>query len=527
MQSSNLNIDLDNRDYVVLSPLTTEFRDLQMPNEKDPLPAIPSSYDWQAFRENAHQTIDLIVDYQQALSDEAIPCQSSVEPGYLLDSLEQEAPEEGQEWTRINEEIKQKIIPGMTHWQHPNFFAYFPSQVSPPALLGDMVANAMNQPGFTWASSPAATELEMVTMEWLRRAFEFPESMSWKSEGGGVLQPTATEAMITSLIAARNRALDNAGIQQDQREEKMALYSRMCVYYSDQSHFCIEKAAKVLAIPYVRAISSLAGADGNRPVDTEALKNAVLEDEAAGRIPIFISANFGATGVCAIDNLREIGQFARKHNIWFNIDAAYAGVVAILPECRADMNGVELADSVLINGSKWFNTMFNCSFHFFTSRKDMVTSLNATGVFLENEQTTQQKVFDLKDYHLGLGRPFRALKLFTTLRSFGLEGMRVTLRRHIALARYTAQQLEDSGLFEIYRVKYGLICFNLKGGEKMEPENQALLKALNDDKNMHLVHTEVESVGTVLRISLAHPQLDYEHMDRVVDKISNIAKEIL
>lgn len=498
-----------------------------MSQEKTPLPQVPASFDWQAFRENAHQTIDLIVDYQQALCDERLPCQSSVEPGYLLQSLEDEAPEEGRAWNEINNEIKEKIIPGMTHWQHPNFFAYFPSQVSPPALLGDMVANAMNQPGFTWASSPAATELEMATMEWLRKAFKFPESMSWKSAGGGVLQPTATEAMITNLIAARNRALNNAGISQNQREEKMALYSKMCVYYSDQSHFCIEKAAKVLAIPFVRAIPSVAADGGNRPVDTEALKKAILKDKTAGRIPIFISANFGATGVCAIDDLPEIGKFAKEHSIWFNIDAAYAGVVAILPECREDMQGVELADSVLINGSKWFSVMFNCSFHFFTSRKDMVTSLNATGVFLDNEQTSQQKVFDLKDYHLGLGRPFRALKLFTTLRSFGLNGMRATLRRHITLAKYTAQQLEDTGLFNIVRVKYGLICFNLNGGEKMEAQNQALLKELNDNKNMHLVHTTVESIGTVLRISLAHPQLDYEHMDGVVAQISKTAEGIL
>jgi glutamate/tyrosine decarboxylase-like PLP-dependent enzyme len=392
-----------------------------------------------------------------------------------------------------------------------------------------MVANAMNQPGFTWASSPAATELEMATMEWLRKAFKLPETMSWKTDGGGVLQPTATEAMITNLLAAKNRAIDHASIAPDQIQEKMAFCSKMCVYYSDQSHFCIEKAAKILAIPYVRKIKSVATGPtqgGNRPVDIPALKQAILDDKAAGRVPIFVSANFGATGICAIDDLWEIGQFANAQNIWFNVDAAYAGVVAMLPECRDEMRGVELADSLLINGSKWFSVMFNCSFHFFTSRKNIVTSLNATGVFLDNEQTSNQKVFDLKDYHLGLGRPFRSLKLFTTLRSFGLKGMRATLRRHITLAKYTAEQLENTGLFNIVRVKYGLICFNLAGGEKMESNNQALLQELNKDKNMHLVHTIVESEGTVLRISLAHPKLDHKHMDNVVEKITSTAKTI-
>ena len=501
-----------------------------MSPSKTPLPPVPDSFDWQAFRDNAHQSIDLIVDYQQALCEQQIPCQSSVEPGYLIDALEDQAPEEGRPWQQINDEIKDMIIPGMTHWQHPNFFAYYPSQVSPPALLGDMVASAMNQPGFTWAASPAATELEMVTMEWLRKAFNLPESMSWKNEGGGILQPTATEAMITNLVAARNRALAMAGIEQDQQDEKMALLSKMCVYYSDQSHFCVEKAAKVLAIPFLRQIRSLATDDaqaGNRPVDLEALKKAVLDDQAAGRVPVFISANFGATGICAIDDLTEIGEFANTHKIWFNVDAAYAGVVALLPECRDDLQGVELADSVLINGSKWFSVMFNCSFHFFTSRKDLVTSLNATGVFLDNQQTNNQQVFDFKDYQLGLGRPFRSLKLFTTLRSFGLQGLRATLRRHITLAKYTAQQLENTGLFTIVRVKYGLICFNLLGGEKMEGKNQALLQELNKNKNMHLVHTMVESVGTVLRISLSHPRLDYQQMDNVVEQISTAAKTVL
>lgn len=501
-----------------------------MPDQFPPLPPVPPSYDWQSLRDNAHQTVDMIIDYHQALSEESIPCQSLVEPGYLLQGMEDEAPEEGCSWDAICKEIQDKIIPGMTHWQHPNFFAYYPSQVSPPALLGNMVANAMNQPGFTWASSPAATELEMVTMEWLRKAFNLPVDMSWQNDGGGILQPTATEAMITNLVAARNRALALAGIEQDQRQEKMALHAKMCVYYSDQSHFCIEKAAKVLAIPYVRSIPSLpfgTNRNGNLPVDTNALKKAVLDDKAAGRIPIFISANFGATGVCAIDDLPTIGAFARQHNIWFNIDAAYAGVVALLPECRSELSGVELADSLLINGSKWFSTMFNCSFHFFTSRKDIVTSLNASGVFLDNEQTDKQQVFDFKDYQLGLGRPFRSLKLFTTLRSFGLQGMRATLRRHILLARYTATKLEESGLFHIVRVKYGLICFNLSGGEKMEAANQALLKALNSDNNMHLVHTVVATEGTVLRISLAHPSLDYRHMDGIVEQITATARAVL
>ena len=496
---------------------------------KRKLPPVPESFDWDAFRQNAHQTVDLIIDYQQALEKQDIACQSSVEPGFLIDSLPATAPEKGCEWSEISALVNEQIIPGMTHWQHPNFFAYYPAQMSPPALLGNLMANAMNQPGFTWASSPAATELEMVTMEWLRKAFDFPKSMSWHGSGGGVLQPTATEAMITSLIAARNRTMETLGIDQEDNEAKTDFYSKACLYYSDQSHFCVEKAAKVLAIPHTRKIESVSisrETNGNRPMNVKALERAILNDQKDGLIPIFISANFGATGVCAIDDLEQIGQLAKQHNIWFNIDAAYAGVVALLPECREELNGVELADSLLINGSKWFSTLFNCSFHFFTSRKEMVTSLNATGVFLDNEKTNTQQVFDLKDYGLGLGRPFRSLKLFTTLKSFGLDGMRATLRRHIMLAKYTADQLESTQLFNIVRVKYGLVCFNLIGGLASEEKNQTLLAELHKNKNMHLVHTEVEGLGTVLRLSLAHPKLGYEAMDKVVDIISHTAENL-
>ena len=484
------------------------------------LPPVPDAYDWEAFRANAHKTIDLVVDYHIAIQKgEVKKVQSEVEPGYLVKRIGDEPPEAPVAWDVVNNEIKDHILPGITHWQHPNFFAFFPSLVSPPALLGDMVSNAVNQPGFNWVCSPAATELEIITMDWLRKAFDFPEQFSWKGSGGGIIQPTATEAMIVAMTAARNKVL---GDVTDEAERSKKLTNLVC-YYSDQSHFCVEKACRVLAINHMRKVPSKDAEEGNRPVDVEAMRSLIAEDKAAGRVPFFISANFGATGICAVDPLEEIGQLAKANNCWYNLDAAYAGVAAMLPEVRPQLAGLEHCDSILINGSKWFSTMFNCGFMWFSEKKYLVASLNATGVYLENEKTSQAVVHDLKDYHLGLGRPFRSLKLFTTIRSFGLQGLRDVLRRHIELAQFTAGRLEESGLFDVRRAKFGLICFRLK--DQPDAANGVLLSKLNTANNMFMVHTVV-GTDTIIRMSLAYPRLDQAHMVKVVEEIVETAKSL-
>ncbi|OQR92226.1 tyrosine/dopa decarboxylase [Achlya hypogyna] len=474
------------------------------------LPPVPADYDWEAFRANAHQTIDFIVDYQKALHARQIPVLPSCQPGDLRRSLAPSAPETPVSWERIMADVQTHVVPRMTHWQHPDFYAYFPSMAAPSAILGDMMASAMNQPGFNWICSPAATELELHVMDWLREAFALPETMSWGSTGGGVMQPSATEGMIVAQVSARTRKLA------DCPDVKL---NDLVSYYSDQSHFCVEKASKVLGIQHLRKITSVYDpATGNYAMDPVLLESTMASDVATGLTPFFVSANFGATGVGAIDDVPAIAAIADKYKVWVNLDAAYAGVVAVLPELRPMLRGLDLVDSVLINGSKWFNLLFNSSFMFFTQKEYVVRALNATGAYLENKHTADNKVFDLKDYQLGLGRPFRSLKAYCTINSMGLQGFRDVLNRHITLAKYLAVQLTATDRIEIVRqVDFGLVCFRIKGAS--DDVNMAVMEKLNKTEGVHFVHTVTAHHGVVLRIALCHPQLTTEDMDGLVAKI--------
>jgi len=265
--------------------------------------------------------------------------------------------------------------------------------------------------------------------------------------------------------------------------------SKLVCYVSYQSHFCVEKAAKVLSIPYFRKIKSAKDSvSGNFPVNITLLKETVKKDVEDGLYPFFISGNFGATGTCAIDDLQTISEIAAEYNMWFNVDGAYAGVTAIIPEFRARMSGIEKADSILINASKWLCTMFNASLLFLADKKDIVSSLNATGVFLANPLTEAGLVVDFKDYHLGLGRPFRSLKLYSTLVSFGIDGIRDVLKRHIILAKYFAENVEKEGLISVVvKPEFGLVCLRLSDGT--EEQNSKLLELVNCTNKAYLVHT--------------------------------------
>jgi len=233
-------------------------------------------------------------------------------------------------------------------------------------------------------------------------------------------------------------------------------------------------------------------------------------------ILFFLSGNFGATGTCAVDDLEALSQVASDYQMWYNVDAAYAGVTAMCPEFRPRMNGVESADSILINGSKWFSTMFNTGFLFLGDKRDVALSLNSTGVYLSNPMTDSGLVVDFKDYHLGLGRPFRSLKVWTTITSFGLEGLRSVLRRHVILAKYLAEKMSSEGspFCVVVTPEFGLVCFRLKDGTN--EDNTKLLELVTKTNKAYLVHTLVEQKVT-LRVALASPILTYEDMDQLLE----------
>ncbi|OQR92229.1 tyrosine/dopa decarboxylase [Achlya hypogyna] len=473
------------------------------------LPPVPTDYEWDAFRTKAHQTIDFIVDYQKKLAARELPVLPSCQPGDVRRALPAAPSETPVEWSSILADVERVVVPNMTHWQHPDFMAYFPAQAAPSAMLGELMANAMNQPGFNWICSPAATEMELHVMDWLREAFALPETMAWSGTGGGIMQPSATEGMIVAQVSARTRKLA--------RHPHIKL-NDLVSYYSDQSHFCVEKASKVVGVQHLRKIPSVYDpSTGNYAMDLGVLEATIQADIANGLAPFFVSGNFGATGVCAIDDIEAMATIAATHDLWLNMDAAYAGVVALLPEYRGMLGGMHVCDSLLMNGSKWFHLMFNSSFFFFKDKTHIVPALNATGAYLENKHTAENNVFDLKDYQLGLGRPFRGLKAYCTIQSMGLQGFRDGLRRHVALAKYLAARLRSQDRIEVLRDIFGLVCFRVKGAT--DDVNMAVMEKLNDVEGIHMVHTVTADHGVVLRIALCHPQLTEEDMDRVVAKL--------
>ena len=488
------------------------------------LQEVPSAYDWEAFRQNGYKVVDFIVDYYKSLSDRSIPVYGKVEPGYLKAALQSspQAPTEGAPFDDLLREVKQHIIPGMMHWQHPDFFAFFPCQASPPAMLGEMMANAFNQPGFNWMCSPAASELEIIVTDWITKAFGLPEPFYWSGSGGMVLQPTATEAAVVAMVGARNRIVSKLGA---------SAQANLVAYVSDQAHFCVEKACRIVGIPHLRKIVTRRDSrDGNYPMAASDVEEQLSLDIAAGLVPFFISANFGSTGICTIDPLHDIADLCAKYGLWFNLDAAYAGVVAVCPEMRGLLSGFERADTLLINGHKWFSMLFNTAFMFFRDKGSIVASLNASGVYLSNQETASGSVIDFKDYHLGLGRPFRSLKVYAVIKSFGISGLQATIRRHVELAKYLAQKLAASNNGSLIEVpvdtKFGLVCFRLKGLNLAEDAQHRLLAMLNGTQKMFLVHTVVEG-KVLLRISLASPTITAVDIDNLVTLIVRCGESVV
>ncbi|AIO00466.1 tyrosine/dopa decarboxylase, putative [Leishmania panamensis] len=492
------------------------------------LPPIPETMDWEKFRAEGHRVIEFIADYHRALKNREMPASPGVQPGFLRKGINDKAAPQtsSQDFASVLDDIQAHIIPGMTHWQHPDFYAWFPAQVSPAAILGDLVANGFNQPGFNWMSSPAATELETIVMDWMARAFGMPEAMTWGGTGGGVLQPTATEAAVVALLAAKNKALEKCTTN----EEQCIASGKLVCYVSDQAHFCVEKATRILSLWHVRKIATRREAGGNCPMHGDDLRVAVEADIAAGLIPCAVSMNYGTTGICSTDDFEGIAKVCQDYSIWMNLDAAYAGATAVCPEMREPLApAFEHADSIFINGSKWLSLMMGTTFFFFRERKYIVSSLNATGVYLTNKYTDTNRVVDFKDYHLGFGRPFRAMKVYVTLRYMGLEGIQATIRRHCALAKYLhdllASRLGDLVEFPV-EPKFGLVCFRIAVDNAANKRNYALLKVTEEERRVMIVHHYVDG-HVIVRVALAYPGLMTKDMEDLADYLSEKVKETI
>jgi aromatic-L-amino-acid decarboxylase len=435
------------------------------------------------FRRAAHRLVDWMADYREDIA--AYPVKAQVRPGEVTAQLPARAGDEAEPFDRIFADFLQILLPGITHWQHPRFFAYFPANASLPSLLGEMLTSALGAQCMSWATSPAATELETVVMRWLADALGLGDAFT------GVIQDTASTSTLAALLTARERSTGFAS-----NDDGLAGGPRFTVYCSEEAHSSVEKACGIAGIGRrnLRHIPT----DEAQAMRPEALEAAIAADLAAGRRPLMVVAALGTTATTAIDPIDAIADICRRHGLWLHVDAALAGAALLLPEYADLARQARAADSFVFNPHKWLFTHFDCSAYFVRDPDALVRTFAILPEYLRTAESGP--VVNYRDWGPGLGRRFRALKLWFVMRSFGLEGLRSRLRAHLAMARDLAARVEAHPDFEITApVPFNLVCFRWcpAGRGDLDALNLALMEALNASGRLYLTHARVRGAVTL------------------------------
>ncbi|XP_035866274.1 aromatic-L-amino-acid decarboxylase isoform X2 [Phyllostomus discolor] len=438
------------------------------------------------FRRRGREMVDYIADYLEGVEGRQVF--PDVQPGYLRPLIPSCAPQEPDTFEDIMKDVERVIMPGVTHWHSPHFFAYFPTASSFPALLGDMLSGAIGCIGFSWAASPACTELETVMLDWLGKMLRLPAPFLTESgggEGGGVIQGSASEATLMALLAARSRATRRLQAARPGLTDA-AVLEKLVAYFSDQAHSSVERAALIGGVKF-KAIPS----DDKFTMRASALQEALERDKAAGLIPFFVVATLGTTSCCSFDRLPELGPVCDKEDLWLHIDAAYAGSAFICPEFRHLLNGVEFADSFNFNPHKWLLVNFDCSTMWVKRRSDLIGTFKMDPVYLKH---THQDSGLITDY------------------------------RHVQLAHEFESLVTQDPRFEICtEVTLGLVCFRLKGSNQL---NEALLERINAARKIHLVPCHLRD-KFVLRFAICSRTVESAHVQSAWAHIQALATALL
>lgn len=461
------------------------------------------------FRQHGHAVIDWIAAYMERV--ETLPVLSRVSPGEIRAHLPSHAPEHAEPFQEMLRDIDRIVMPGITHWQSPNFFAYFPANTSGPSILGEMLSAGLGVQGMLWATSPACTELETHVMDWLADMLGLPACFKSDGPGGGVIQDSASGAALCALLAARERASDF-------RSNEEGGDGRMVAYASTQAHSSIEKAVRIAGLGR-RNLRLVSVDDGFRMIP-EDLARQIARDRVDGYVPCFVAATVGTTASNAVDPLPEIGRICRDQAVWLHVDAAMAGTAALCPEFRWITSGMEHADSFCFNPHKWMFTNFDCDCFWVADRAALINTLSILPDYLRNKATESGAVIDYRDWQVSLGRRFRALKLWFVIRHYGITGLQYHVRRHIALAQEFASWVEESAEFELVgRPPLNLVCFRHRGGDEA---NRALLERLNACGRLYLSHAMLDSRFT-LRFCVGQTMTDESHIRAAWEAIKDAA----
>jgi aromatic-L-amino-acid decarboxylase len=420
------------------------------------------------FREHGHQLIDWLADYHARLAER--PVQSPDQPGDVTARLPTAPPEEAEPFAEVLSDFDKLIVPGLTLWQHPRFFGYFPSNALLAGVLGDMASTGLGVLGLSWQSSPAITELEDVVLDWLRQMTGL--STAWH----GVIQDTASTSTLVALITARERATGYALVRGGLQAEPRPL----AIYVSAQAHSSVDKAA--LLAGFGRDNIRLVPTDAAYAMDADALDAMIEDDLANGLLPCAVVATTGTTATTAIDPVGTIAAIARRHSLWLHVDAAMAGSAMILPECRWMWEGVEEADSIVINAHKWLGAPFDCSIYYVRDPEHLVRVMSTNPSFLQS--TVDGQVRNLRDWGIPLGRRFRALKLWFLIREQGVSGLQARLRRDMANARKFAEDVAGTAGWRVLApVTLQTVCIRYEPegttGEALDRHTKSWAEAVN------------------------------------------------
>ncbi len=464
------------------------------------------------FRTYGRTVVDWIANYYQRI--ETLPVLSQVKPGEVRQQLPAEAPLKGEPFGNLLRDIDKIILPGVTHWQSPNFFAYFPANASGPAILGDLLSSALGVQGMLWATSPACTELETHVLDWLVPMLGLPQKFLSTSAGGGVIQDTASSSSLCAMLAARERATNYVS-------NRCGCDGKLVAYTSNQAHSSLEKAAMVAGIGMNNL--RLVEVDKRFAMRSDALKIQIEKDRKSGLVPFFVSATVGTTSSNALDPLTSIGEICRQEGIWFHVDAAMSGTAALCPEFRYIQTGVDLADSYTFNPHKWMFTNFDCNCFYVADRKALINTLSILPEYLRNTATESGAVFDYRDWHIPLGRRFRSLKLWFVIRHYGVEGLQYHIRRHVEMAQQFAEWVRQDDRFELAApAPLNLVCFRHRAGDE---SNQRLMDRLNQSGALYLTHTRLNDRLT-LRFCVGQTNTAHRHVERAWERIQDEAGKL-
>ncbi|MCF8380565.1 MAG: aspartate aminotransferase family protein [Bacteroidales bacterium] len=466
------------------------------------------------FRKNAHELVDWMADYLSEV--DSYPVKSQVNPGEILSALPIEPPSDSESMEKIMTDVNSIIMPGISHWQSPNFYAYFPANSSYPSILGEMLTATLGVQGMIWDTSPAAAELEELMMEWLKKMMGLP------SDFHGVIQDTASTSTLVALLTARER------ISEYQTNAIGYLTNEYRIYCSTEAHSSVEKAVKIAGFGKEALVKI--EVDKDLKMIPEKLEEALKCDIMEGLIPCFVVSAVGSTGTVAIDPIDEIGDICNRYKVWHHVDAAYAGTATILEENRHIIKGLEKADSYVFNPHKWMFTNFDCSAYFVKDKEALIRTFEILPEYLKTNSDSQ--VNNYRDWGIQLGRRFRSLKLWFVIRSMGVNGIKEKISNHIHWAKELAEWVKADENFVLHEPQnLACVCFRLKNKKKLDIDEfnsigKILIDRINNSGKLYISHTKVHGEFT-FRFVIGNTYVTKDHIVESWNYISSETKKYL